>query len=314
MTKIEIKIKNAMLCMTRQCWEQGIAAEALLETEDFDSLGIVVYDMVLRQSEDGRLCNVENTPAVTDSSFCIPPVFLYGKMVKNTHYLKAAEKNMEYLLHQAERTEDGILFHIRGTNEIWADSAAFLPYSMALLGHPEEGVSQMKGILRKLRSKTGRYYHKWDEKEKNWSRKVEWGIGNGWILTGLLRLYTVLPDESPGKREILDTYRELLDAILSCESREHLFHDSLDEPDSFLETEVSEMVAYAIYRGIEEGMIGNAYLPRADQIRKAVYQKIDEFGRLKDSSSSPCFSSPGTSVESQAHFLMMEQAYRRMKR
>lgn len=38
MTKIEIKIKNAMLCMTRQCWEQGIAAEALLETEDFDSL------------------------------------------------------------------------------------------------------------------------------------------------------------------------------------------------------------------------------------------------------------------------------------
>ena len=85
MTKIEIKIKNAMLCMTRQCWEQGIAAEALLETEDFDSLGIVVYDMVLRQSEDGRLCNVENTPAVTDSSFCIPPVFLYGKMVKNTH-------------------------------------------------------------------------------------------------------------------------------------------------------------------------------------------------------------------------------------
>lgn len=314
MTEIERKVKTAMLCMTRQCWEQGIAAEALLETEDFEALGIVVYDMVLRQSADGRLCNVEDTPAVTDSSFCIPPTFLYGKKIGNETYRKAAEQNIKYLLHQAERSEDGILFHIRGTSEIWADSAAFLPYSMALLGYPAEAVYQMKGLLRKLKGEKGLYYHKWDEKSKDWTRKLEWGIGNGWILTGLLRLYTALPQNDPEKKEILKEYRELLDAILSCENEDHLFHDILDDAKTFLETEISEMVAYAIYRGVEEGVLENSYLSRADAIREAIHQKVDEFGRLQDSSSSPYFLEPGTSVESQAHFLMMEQAYRKAKR
>lgn len=66
------RVKNAMLCMTRQCWEQGIAAQAFWEMGNYDELELVVHDMMLRQSSDGRLCNVENTPAVTDSAFCIP--------------------------------------------------------------------------------------------------------------------------------------------------------------------------------------------------------------------------------------------------
>lgn len=309
MENIIHKVKMAMLCMTRQCWEQGVMATALWETGEQKLLDLAVYDMVLRQTEDGRLCNVENTRAVTDSSFCIPSTWLYGKMTGNQRYIKAAEANMDYLLYRAERSKDGILYHICGTNEIWADSAAFLPYSMALLGYQEQGILQMKGILRKLKSDSGRYFHKWDEKAGGWARKAEWGIGNGWILTGLLRLYLVLPEEHPEKQGFLESFQSLLDAILECESRSHLFHDILDEPDTFLETEISEMVAYSIYRGIQEKMLPESYLKRADEIRKAVYGKIDETGKLRDSSSSPFFEQPGTAVESQAHFLMMEQAY-----
>ena len=65
------KVLRAMLCMTRQCWEQGMAAQCLSELGREEELSLVVYDMVRRQSSDGRLCNIENTPAVTDSAFCI---------------------------------------------------------------------------------------------------------------------------------------------------------------------------------------------------------------------------------------------------
>ena len=86
------KVLQAALCMTRQCWEQGMLSYALLEcgTEMKELLEMIVYDMVLRQSSDGRLCNVEDTPAVTDSAFCIPAVLAVGERTGNEEYVRAA--------------------------------------------------------------------------------------------------------------------------------------------------------------------------------------------------------------------------------
>ena len=138
------QIIQAALCMTRQCWEQGILGQAIMESGKEELWELTARDMVVRQSEDGRLCNVENTPAVTDSSFCIPAVYLLGQ--KKEKYKKAAEKNLQFLLHKAERSKDGILYHMINTKEIWADSAAFLPYSLALAGFYEEDCTMKKAV------------------------------------------------------------------------------------------------------------------------------------------------------------------------
>ena len=47
---MEERVKRAMLLMTRQCWEAGIAAQALLERGDESDLEIMVRDIVTRQS------------------------------------------------------------------------------------------------------------------------------------------------------------------------------------------------------------------------------------------------------------------------
>ncbi|MBU9725336.1 glycoside hydrolase family 88 protein [Diplocloster modestus] len=307
---VVLKVKKAMLCMTRQCWEQGITAQALLETGDYERLSLLVRDMVLRQSEDGRLCNVENTPAVTDSTFCVLPVLEIGSREQQSKYIEAVEKNMDYLLHHAPRTPDGVICHMLGTQEIWADSAAFTPAALARTGHYREAFAQMKGYLKKLYdSEKKLYYHVWCEDTGEYRRKVLWGIGNGWILTGLYRLYLELPDSCrEEKRDTYINFKELLDEMLLWENENHLFHDILDRPDSFEETEVSEMVAYIIYRAVREENLPVKYLDRADQIRQAVLDKVSDQGLLMDCASSPDFLYPGTSVEGQAHFLMMEQA------
>ena len=107
MSKVYENVMNAMMCMTRQCWEQGVLAQALMECGEEEKLRLVIYDMILRQSSDGRLCNVENTPAVTDSSFCIPAVLLTGRKENNASYVEAAEKNIQFLLKEAEHAQDG---------------------------------------------------------------------------------------------------------------------------------------------------------------------------------------------------------------
>lgn len=305
------RVKNAMLCMTRQCWEQGIAAQAFWEMGNYDELELVVHDMMLRQSSDGRLCNVENTPAVTDSAFCIPAVYLLGKDRHNEKMIKAAEKNIIFLLNDAQRATDGTLYHMIHTKHVWADSAAYLPYALALTGHVEEGFVQMKGICSRLYDKeTGLYLHMWDDERQEYLRALPWGIGNGWILSGMLRLYLVAGEECPkGKAVLLQEWHTLLDTMLIYETDAHLFHDILTDDTTFEESETAELVAYCIYCGIREGLLEWTYLQRADKIRAAIEKRVTESGLVKGAASSPDFVRPGTSVECQANYLMMEKAF-----
>lgn len=305
------KIIQAVLCMTRQCWEQGILGQALMEAGKEELWEIAARDMVVRQSMDGRLCNVENTPAVTDSSFCIPAVYLLWKKTGKEEYRKAAEKNIQFLLNKAERSDDGILYHMINTKEIWADSAAFLPYSLALAGFYKEAYRQMEGICSRLYKKeSGLYFHIWDDREKRFLRPLPWGVGNGWILTGLLRTLLIWnPEYAEEEKQMKKRFFELLENILGLETKNHGFCDILDDNTSFEESETAAMTAYTIYRGIKEGLLENTYMVRADRIREALYKKTDDRGIVADASGSPDFIEKGTSVECQAHMIMMEQAY-----
>ena len=310
----EEAVLRAALCMTRQCWEQGMLSYALLMCGLQDMLELVVHDMVLRQSADGRLCNVEDTPAVTDSAFCIPAVLSEGKRTGREEWVRAAHKNAEFLLYDAERTTDGILYHMRGTTQVWADSAAFLPYALVITGHPKEGYLQMKGILDRLYlEKSGLYAHIRDGKTGKYPDGNAWSVGNGWILTGLLRTRRALPDEMKEERKDLETrFKALLLQILKFQCHNGGFHDIIDGPESFMESESTAMIACAIYGGIIDGILepDKALLEKAEKMREYIRQHILEDGRVTGASSSPFFDRPGTAVECQAHVMMLNRLYR----
>ena len=59
------KVKNVMLCMQRLSWEQGIAAQALLELGESDLVVLMATAAMLRQGEDGRLALMEPNEAIT---------------------------------------------------------------------------------------------------------------------------------------------------------------------------------------------------------------------------------------------------------
>ena len=89
----------------------------------------------------------------------------------------------------------------------------------------------------------------------------------------------------------------LLDAMLSYETKEHTFHDVLDRPETFTESETGAMTAYVIYRGIKEGIIDKTYKQRADRIREALCERVSETGLIFQASGSPDFIHAGTSVD-----------------
>ena len=88
-----------------------------------------------------------------------------------------------------------------------------------------------------------------------------------------------------------------------------LYHDVVDSPDTFVETNLSQMLAYSIYRGVSEKWLDGSYLEFAGRMREAAHGKVDEFGLVQGVCGSPTFNYPGTATEGQAFFLLMEAAY-----
>ncbi len=305
------RILTAMLCRARQCWEQGIAGVAAVELGREDLLIPMCDDMLTRQAADGRLCIVEHTDVQTDPALCVRPLLEAAKRTGEARYREAAVRNIAFLLRSRDQTPDGVLWHIMGLPEIWADSAAMAPSSLALLGYKDEAIAQLEGICRRLRLPNGLYAHRWDESKGDFARAKAWGAGNGWILTGLSWTLAALGADDPRTERLLRLYRELETALESRRTPSGLFRDILDDPDSFEECQTAAMLAYSRVILYENGW------PRADALQagwntlETIARHADAAGTIHDCPGSPSFEENGTSTEMQAFWLMLYGALQR---
>ena len=102
--------------------------------------------------------------------------------------------------------------------------------------------------------------------------------------------------------------KEQLDICLKWMRLDGLFHDVVDDPNTFVETNLGQMLSYAIYRGIQLGVLEKKYLEKAEKMRAAALAKVDRYGFVQDVAGAPRFDRPGTSPEGQAFTLLMEAA------
>lgn len=305
-------VMNAMLAMQRRAWEQGVAAQALLELGERDLAVLLAKDAVVNQLKDGRLGLNEGDRPVTDPAANGEPVLFAAQVTGDPALKAAAERMLDFLLHKAPRTREGILYHNFIENRIWVDSFYMAPPFLAVAGHPEEAVRQINGFRRTLLHPEKRmYYHIWDEDRQAFERKLFWGVGNGWAAAGMTRVVQALPESMGVEKRLLAGYiQEVLDGCLAHQRGDGLFHDILDDPSSFVETNAAQMFAYTIYRGVKAGRLNPSYIERADRMRLAAYEKVDAFGLVHGVCGAPSFDHSGTATEGQAFFLLMEAAHR----
>ena len=112
------------------------------------------------------------------------------------------------------------------------------------------------------------------------------------------------------RSQLVGFVREVVDGCLALQREDGLFHDILDDTTSFIETNLAQMLSYAIYRGVHSGWLEQDYLTHADKMREAVYNKVDDFGLVQGVCGAPNFNRSGTATEGQAFFLLMEAAWR----
>lgn len=296
--------------MQRHSWEQGVAAQAFLESGETELVVLCAKEAAARQLADGRLAVMGNSTAATDPAAAGEALLFAARETGDPSLQGAAAAMIDWLLRRAPRTPDGILYHLHDRPQVWVDSFYMAPPFLSATGHHDEALKQIHGFRRLLLDPGhGLYSHIWDDALHAFARKAFWGVGNGWALAGMTRVIRTLPGTMARERETLAGYvREGMDACLAFLRDDGLFHDVIDDPSSFVETNLSQMLSYVLFRGMKDGWIDSRYLGRAEKMRRASRQKVDRFGLVQGVCASPHFDRPGTAAEGQAFFLLMEAA------
>lgn len=308
------RVTRAMLCTQRASWEQGVAAQALLELGEQDMVVLMMREAIVRQVPDGRVAMLGSDVNVTDPGVNGEPLLYAARVTGDPRgeFQDAADGLLDYLLHRAPRTEDGTLCHLNNSVLLWDDSIYMAPPFLALAGQPDEALRQIEGYRAALWNPAARLFaHIWDAGASRWSDPEFWGVGNGWAAAGMTRAIKALPVEMTAARERVVGYaRDLIDGCLAHQRTDGLFHNIVDRPETFVETNLAQMLAYSIYRGIQAGWLESAYRAAADRMREAAHAKVDEDGLVQGVCGSPDFAHPGVATEGQAFYLLMEAAFR----
>jgi len=178
------------------------------------------------------------------------------------------------------------------------------------MGYHDQAMAQIRSYRKRLWNEEKRALaHIWDDEKQQLKDAALWGGGNGWAAAGVARVLRLLPREREKDREELSVFLwEIVSGCLSYQRADGLFHNVLDQPTTFVETNAAQMLAYAIYVGVKGGWLAKRYRGEADRMREAARKKMDAHGFVQDVCGAPEFDRPGISTEGQAFSIMMEAA------
>ena len=298
------KARGAALAIQRASWEQGVLAVAFVEEGDDEMVVQMARASMIHLSRDGVPAASGGAPS--DPLMAGEAILRAAKLTGDPALEKAATNMLDYALKTGARAADGTLFHTG--QQIWSDSFHTSPPFLAAAGHFDEAILQIEGHRKRLWSPEKKLLsHIWDERGQRFQDKAFWGGGQGWAAAGLARVIRALPEDRRADKARLAGYlKELIDGCLAHQCASGLFHNVVDDPSSFEETDLAQMLACAIYESVRGGWLPRDYLAAADRMRAAARAKVDGDGFVQGVCGAPNFTKPGISAEGQAFFLMME--------
>ena len=80
-----------------------------------------------------------------------------------------------------------------------------------------------------------------------------WSRANGWAVLTLCDVLDVVPEDTPGREEALETLRQLLSSIAAFQAPDGRWHQLMDRTETYLETSASAMFTYGFAHAVNKG-------------------------------------------------------------
>lgn len=310
------RVKIATLGMQRYDWEQGVVAQAFFEMGELDLAISMARGAILRQ-EKGRFSVLKGNGPISDCASIGEVVLFAAKHTGDPIFQKGADEMLNVIKTTKHRTSDGIIYHTQEPQKgLWSDYTYMLPPFLVAAGEYQKAMTQIEGYRKYLyHEKDKLYSHMWDDEKKQFAREDFWGVGNGWSAAGMTRIIKMLPDSMmEEKKRLIGYVRDVIDGCLKYMIPDGTFHDVVNKPDTFVEVNLSQMLAYSIFRGVAAGYLDSSYIKPAELMRKAAIGRVDKLGYVHDVCGVPNFDRPYFAPEGQAFYLLMETAFADLKK
>lgn len=124
-----------------------------------------------------------------------------------------------------------------------------------------------------------RYFGK---KEKN-GTKVFWGRGNGWVIAGLVRVLSVMPEHHPERKKLEALFVRMSEKLAALQQPDGSWHASLLDPQSYpsKETSGTGFICYALAWGINNHLLADKqYLGVVNKAWEAMVTSVHPDGKL----------------------------------
>ncbi|MHA6481945.1 glycoside hydrolase family 88/105 protein [Paenibacillus sp. strain BS8-2] len=217
-------------------------------------------------------------------------------------YDERLANRVDHLLYRALRLENGAYEHTltetKFEKQMWVDTlfmaGLFLTEAGLRLGNEEavrEGLRQFHVHVAGLQQPNGLFYHGWDEGKGN-VIGCQWARGNAWAAVVAVELLRIVPEAYAEDRlAIREVLHKQLKGLQTYQDLSGLWTTVVTEPGTYTESSAAAGIAYAVLRGIREGVVDPEFAAMAHKAYRAVCALIDHEGVLRGVSS-------GTGVQS----------------
>ena len=197
---------------------------------------------------------------------------------------------INYISTKEFRFADGTLARNRPQkNTLWLDDLYMAVPALAQMGkltgdkkYFDDAVKQVELFSARMFNKQlNVYMHGWVE-EMTVHPEFRWARANGWALMAMAELLDVLPQDHPGRTNVLQQFQAHAKGLAGFQTGQGFWHQLLDKNDSYLETSATAIYAYCFARGVNKGWLdAKAYAPAALLAWNAVATKVNEKGQVE---------------------------------
>lgn len=228
-----------------------------------------------------------------------------GKILFNMYARTGEEKYkkaLDLMYSQFEgqpRTKEGGFWHKKVyPHQMWLDGlymgAPFYAEYAARYDRPEafqDVINQFCVVARHTYDPaTGLYKHAWDEsREQFWCNKENgqsahsWGRAMGWFAMALVETLEFVPVDEPNRDSLLAILDNVVKQIERYQDKKTgLWYQVLDrsgDRGNYLESSVSAMFIYSLYKGIRLGVVPATYMAVADKGFEGFMKRFIKVGK-----------------------------------
>lgn len=135
---------------------------------------------------------------------------------------------------------------------------------------------QLKAYCEKLQKPNGLFHHRDDA-------PFYWGRGNGWAVAGLTELLLVLPENHEQYAYLLKAYQKMMGTLLEYQDKDGMWHQLLDDPNSYEESSCTGMFLFGFASGVKMGWLPfEKYASSIEKGWNALAKNVNDKGETRN--------------------------------